>query len=171
MLRAWPAALRILCAAALSIAATQGIAQSPLLDKPERLPLRQESVQYLYPEQLAIPAGKSAAVVLHFRVAPGLHINSHVPKDEFLIPTALIIPAGSGVNLDAANYPRGADFTLPADPQTKLNVYTGEFAIEAHITAAPGDHLVQARLRFQACDQSQCMPPKTATVAFDVIGK
>ena len=153
------------------LAATPALCQSLQFDKPDHSAIKQEAVQFLYPEQVTVPAGKSTLVTLHFRIAPGLHINSHAPKDEFLIPTALIIPAGSGVNLDAANYPRGADFTLPADPQTKLNVYTGEFAIEAHITAAPGDHLVQARLRFQACDQSQCMPPKTATVAFDVIGK
>ena len=61
--------------------------------------------------------------------------------------------------------------TLPIDPKTKLSVYTGEFALQARITATPGDHLVQAKLRYQACDQTQCMPPKTITVPIDVIGK
>jgi DsbC/DsbD-like thiol-disulfide interchange protein len=160
-----------LIAWAMFLGASSGFGQSLQLDKPDRSALKQEAVQYLYPEQLSIPAGKSTPVALHFRIAPGLHINSHAPKDEFLIPTALTIPAESGVKLDAASYPQGTDFILPADPQTKLNVYSGEFAIQAHITAAPGDHLVQAKLRYQACDQQQCMPPKTATVAFDVIGK
>jgi hypothetical protein len=155
----------------LCLAATPALCQSLQLDKPDHSALKQEAVQFLYPEQLTLPAGKSTPVTLHFRIAPGLHINSHAPKDEFLIPTALTIPAESGVRLDAASYPPGTEFTLPADPQTKLSVYTGEFAIQAHITAAPGDHLVQAKLRYQACDQQQCMPPKTATVAFDVIGK
>jgi hypothetical protein len=163
--------LRALCITAVCCAAVQGIAQSPLLDKPDHSALKQESVQYLYPEQLTIPAGKSTAVALHFRVASGLHINSHAPKDQFLIPTALTIPAESGVKLESASYPQGTDFTLPSDPQAKLSVYTGEFAVQTRITAAPGDHLVQAKLRYQACDQQQCMPPKTATVAIDVVGK
>lgn len=167
--------LRALCFVALCCAAVQGTSQStsqsPLFDKPNHSVIKQESVQYLYPEQITVPAGQSTAIALHFRVAPGLHINSHAPKDQFLIPTALIIPADSGVKLDSASYPQGTEFTLPADPQTKLNVYTGDFAIQTQITAAPGDHLVQAKLRYQACDQQQCMPPKTATVAIDVIGK
>ena len=61
--------------------------------------------------------------------------------------------------------------TLPSDPKTKLSVYTGEFTIQARIVATPGNHLVQAKLRYQACDQNQCLPPKTITVPIDVIGK
>jgi hypothetical protein len=61
--------------------------------------------------------------------------------------------------------------TLPADPQTKLSVYTGEFVIQTRIVTKPGNHMVEAKLRYQACDHSQCMPPKTITVPIDVIGK
>jgi hypothetical protein len=53
----------------------------------------------------------------------------------------------------------------------KLNVYTGEFAITARIVATAGSHPVQAKLHYQACDQNQCMPPKTITVPIDVVGK
>jgi hypothetical protein len=73
--------------------------------------------------------------------------------------------------LVGAGYPAGSDITLPADPKTKLNVYTGEFSIEAQIVAVPGNHLVEAKLRYQACSQSECLPPKTIPVAIDVIGK
>lgn len=130
-----------------------------------------DAVQFLFPEQVTLPAGKVAPVPLHFRVTPGLHINSNKPHDDFLIPTVFSIPAGAGVTLAAASYPAGADITLPADPTTKLNVYTGEFTIATKLVAAAGNHLVQAKLRYQACDNTQCMPPKTVTVAFDVVGK
>ncbi|MGD0903355.1 MAG: hypothetical protein ABR924_10490 [Terracidiphilus sp.] len=60
---------------------------------------------------------------------------------------------------------------LPLNPKTKLSVYNGEFVIQVRIVAAAGDHLVEARLRFQACDKNQCLPPKTIPVAIDVIGK
>ncbi len=130
-----------------------------------------EPVRYLYPEQVTLPAGKATAVELHFRIAPGLHVNSHHPSDDFLIPTSFSIPEGAGVKLAAANYPAGANMTLPADPKTPLNVYTGDFAIAARLVASPGNHLVQGKLRYQACDQMQCMPPKTIDVAIDIIGK
>jgi DsbC/DsbD-like thiol-disulfide interchange protein len=132
---------------------------------------RAAAVEYLFPEQVTVPAGKPASVALHFRIAPGLHINSHTPGEEELIPTTFSIPEGSGVRLDGAVYPSGTDFRLPLDPKTKLSVYTGEFTIQARLVAAPGDHLVEAKLRYQACDNSSCMPPKTIIVAIDVIGK
>lgn len=130
-----------------------------------------EAVQYLFPEQVTLPAGKASPVELHFRIAQGLHVNSHTPSDEFLIPTVFSIPDGAGVKLANATYPKGTDITLPADPKTRLNVYTGDFIIQTRLLAAPGNHLVQAKLRYQACDDSQCMPPKTITVPVSVIGK
>ena len=130
-----------------------------------------EAVEYLYPEQVTVPAGKPSAVALHFRIQQNLHINSHKPRADYLIPTVFSIPEASGVRLASASYPAGADFTLPVDPSEKLLVYSGEFTIDAKIIAAAGDHLVEAKLRYQACDQNACMPPKTITVPIDVVGK
>jgi hypothetical protein len=129
------------------------------------------AVEYLFPEQVTVPAGKPSPVALHFRVAPGLHVNSHTPREEYLIPTVFSIPEGAGVRLEQATYPPGVDFTLPLNPKEKLIVYTGEFVVQTRLVATPGNHLVEARLRYQACDQSACMPPKTITVPIDVIGK
>jgi DsbC/DsbD-like thiol-disulfide interchange protein len=145
-------------------------AQAPLFDKPSRSASKPAAVEYLYPEQLTLPTGKPVKVALHFRVAPGLHINSHAPSAEELIPTTLAIPDGSGVRLESAVYPAGTDFALAIDPKTHLNVYTGEFVIQTRIVATAGNHLVEAQLRYQACDQNTCMPPKTITAAIDVIG-
>jgi hypothetical protein len=63
------------------------------------------------------------------------------------------------------------EFALPLDPTTKLSVYTGEFSLQARIKATPGNHLVEARLHYQACDNNVCMPPKTIPVVIDVTGK
>ncbi|HEY1984533.1 MAG TPA: protein-disulfide reductase DsbD domain-containing protein [Terracidiphilus sp.] len=145
--------------------------QAPVFEKPSHSGEKTEAVQYLFPEQVTVPAGKASPVALHFRIAQGLHINSHAPKDEFLIATVFTIPESSGVRLEAADYPPGIDFVLPVEPKEKLNVYTGEFTIQARLTARPGDHLVEAKLRYQACDQNACMPPKTITVPIDVVGR
>ena len=146
-------------------------AQSPFVDSPRRPVTKTEAVEYLFPEQISIAAGKSIPVALHFRIKPNLHINSHTPRSEYLIPTVFSIPESSGVRLESASYPSGADFTLPVDPSTKLSVYSGEFAVQALIVASPGDHLVEAKLRYQACDENACFPPKTITVPIDVVGK
>jgi hypothetical protein len=162
--------MRIAIATALALAPALVHAQRPLFDEALRSAAK-PAVVFLYPEQVTIPAGKPTTINLHFRIAPGLHINSHTPSQDELIPTNLTIPAGSGVRLDGVVYPPGMEFTLPLDPNTKLSVYSGEFILQARIVAAPGDHLVEARLRYQACDNNACMPPKTIIVAIDVIGK
>jgi hypothetical protein len=156
---------------ALTFAVVAAQAQFPLQDKASASFEKGPSVVYLFPEQVTVPAGKASTVALHFRIGQGLHINSHTPKDAYLIPTTLAIPAASGVRLDGATYPAGVDFTLPVDPSTKLSVYTGEFVITAQIAAQRGNHLVQGTLHYQACDNNACMPPKTIPVAIDVIGK
>lgn len=165
--------LAALCA--LSFNATAARAQSPspssLFNQPadQSVVKQSKAVEYLFPEQITVRAGKPSPVELHFRVAPGLHINSHAPHDPYLIPTTLNVPEASGVQLLNATFPAGKDFTLPVDPNTHLSVYTGDFTILGRILAARGNHLVQARLRYQACNDSQCMPPRTITVAIDVI--
>ncbi len=160
--------IRIAIAAALTLASAS--AQTSLIGNPDRPASRPPAVTYLYPEQLTLQAGKSTTVALHFRIAPGLHINSHTPSEEELIPTTLSIPDGSGVRLEGAVYPPGTDFILPLDKTTRLSVYTGEFAIQARIVATAGNHLVETRLRYQACDNNACMPPKTITAGIDIIG-
>jgi len=170
---------RILIAAALltlgfSAIAARAQSAGPLqrFDHPDQSLAKQSTaVEFLFPEQITVRAGKPSPVEMHFRVAPGLHINSHAPHDAYLIPTTLDVPASSGVRLLGATFPDGKDFTLPADPKTRLSVYTGEFTILTRIQAQRGNHLVQARLRYQACDDNQCMPPKNLTVAIDVIGR
>jgi hypothetical protein len=161
---------RIAIIAALALASALAQGQKPLFDEAPRSAAK-TAVVFLYPEQVTISAGKSTTIALHFRIAPGLHINSHTPRQEELIPATFAIPEASGVRLVSAVYPPGTDFTLPLDPATKLSVYTGEFTIQARFVAEPGDHLVEARLRYQACDNNACMPPKTITAAIDVIAK
>ncbi len=155
---------------AMTFASTLALAQRSASDIPSRTISKPQAVQYLYPEQVTLPAGKPSTIALHFRVAQGLHINSHNPSEEEFIPTTLSFENGSGVTLDKAVYPPGADFTLPLDPNSKLSVYTGEFTIQARVVATAGNHLVQARLRYQACDSNACLPPKTMNAAIDVIG-
>ncbi len=160
-------------AAALVLGLTGFLAQAQTFagSRPAWSVDKAQAVQYLFPEQITLPAGRASTVALHFRIAQGLHINSHNPNGEFLIPTVFSIPEGAGVRLEQASYPAGINITLPGDPKTKLNVYSGEFIVQARLVTKAGDHLVQARLHYQACNQNACMPPKSITVPIDVVAK
>jgi hypothetical protein len=129
------------------------------------------AVTYLFPEQVSIVAGKPSPVDLHFKVGAGLHVNSHTPRSEELIPTTLKFPEDAGVQLTKADFPPGIDFAFPIDPKEKLSVYTGEFIVHTELVAAKGEHLVQATLHYQACNNDTCMPPHSITAAIDVIAK
>jgi hypothetical protein len=155
-----------LAAGCTAIAFGQFISNTPARALPKTPP-----VAYLYPEQVHLPAGKASEVALHFRIIDGMHINSHTPHDDFLIPTTFSIPTGEGVRLDSTKYPTGSDISLPSAPNMKLNVYSGEFVLQTHMIAAAGNHLIKGTLHFQACNMSQCLPPQTITAAIDVIAK
>jgi hypothetical protein len=156
----------------LALAVLPLAAQSPLIDdKPHASSAKPAAVSYLFPEQITVAADKPTAVDLHFKVAAGLHINSHTPREEELIPTTLKLPETSGVRLANATFPPGIDFSFPIDPSQKLSVYTGEFVVHAQLVAARGEHLVEGTLHYQACNNDTCMPPHSIPVTFDVIAR
>lgn len=128
-------------------------------------------VEFLYPEQVTVPAGKPSLVELHFRVKDGLHINSHTPREKSFIPTQLLVEEPKGVTFAKVEFPPGVEYAPAFSPNDKLSVYTGEFVLKALVTAQPGEHLVQAALHYQACDANSCFPPRNAPVAVDVIAK
>jgi len=111
-------------------------------------------------------------VTLDFRVAPGFHINSNTPKSEFLIATALKMDPPTDIALGKTDYPEGKDLSFPFSPDEKLNVYSGDFAINLTIhplhSVVPGKYVMRGFLRYQACDNAQCFPPKTLPVNFEI---
>lgn len=128
-------------------------------------------VAYLFPEQVSIPAGKSTAVDLHFKVADGLHINSHTPREKSLIPTNLAIVETPTLKVTGVDFPPGTDYSFAFDPKEKLSVYTGDFTLKAHLTAPAGNYMLRGLLRYQACNSNSCYPPRTIPVALNVIAK
>lgn len=160
------AAAMVLMGGIAALACAQFIGNTP-----ERRLQKSPPVQFLYPEQVHLPAGKASDVALHFRVVAGMHINSHTPHDDYLIPTTFSISSGDGVRLESANYPAGSDIALPSAPKMKINVYSGAFTVETRVMAAPGNHLVRGVLHFQACNETQCLPPQTITAAVDVVAQ
>lgn len=122
---------------------------------------------------VTVAAGKSAQVPIRFTLTKGFHVNSNLPRSELLIPTVLTLkPPVPEVSFEIT-YPKGEDLSFEFAPKEKLNVYTGEFVLNIHVkaarTAATGTHKVAGDLRYQACNDRACFPPKKVPVVFDLV--
>jgi hypothetical protein len=119
-----------------------------------------------------VTRGQAGLVRLRFHIAGGYHINSHKPKEEFLIPTALKLDAPTDIAITKTTYPPAEELSFEFDPNEKLSVYTGDFTITVGVRplkdVTQGKYAVHGTLRYQACDNRACYPPKTLPVDFEV---
>jgi hypothetical protein len=133
---------------------------------------RQPTVVYSPPELTSINRGHLGGVVLHFRIPSGYHINSNQPKQEYLKKTELKVDAPTDIAIAGVTYPPGEDRSFPFDPNDKLNVYTGDFALKVLVrplrTVVPAKYAVHGTLKYQACDNAACYPPKQLPVSFEI---
>jgi hypothetical protein len=112
----------------------------------------------------SVPAGKHGMLQLHFQLLQGYHVNSHTPKSPFLIPTALTLQPAPGVTPGTLEYPPGQPFSFSFDPKEKVDVYAAAFIVKLPVVATAGDHTMDATLKYQACDNASCYPPRTLPV-------
>ena len=119
-----------------------------------------------------VTRGKPNLVYLRFRVDSPFHINSNTPKLEFLIPTALTLDAPTDIAVGRITYPTGEEKSFPFAPNEKLSVYSGTFILSVMIRplvgVLPGKYAFHGQLKYQACDNASCYPPKRLPVDFTV---
>jgi hypothetical protein len=127
-------------------------------------PVKAKSYVLYAAEAQTVAAGKSAVLELRFHVVDGYHVNSHTPKSELLIPTVLKLDAVDGVKAGALEYPAGKAYSFSFDPAEKLDVYAGDFIVKLPVVATAGEHTINGTLRYQACDNAACYPPKSVPV-------
>jgi hypothetical protein len=68
------------------------------------------------------------------------------------------------VKAGALEYPPGKLFSFSFEPNEKLDVYAGDFTVKLPVVAAAGEHTVAGTLKYQACDNAACYPPKSLPV-------
>jgi hypothetical protein len=166
----------LLAGAALAQSGKTAPVVTPLSDAPlapPTAPLGKAPSVIIAPVPLVTaPRAAQTMVNLNFRVPRGYHINSNQPKSEFLIPTGLKMDLPTDIILGKIEYPAGKDVSFPFSPDEQLNVYTGDFtitvAVHPLLAVTPGKYVMHGVLRYQACDNSACYPPKTVRVEFDV---
>jgi Disulphide bond corrector protein DsbC len=110
--------------------------------------------------------GKTVRATVVLGLPSGLHANSHSPGAEYAIPTTVSVSA-RGVRVGPVSYPRGRnrgfEFT-----QTPINVYEGRTTFSFNITVPPtfrGTSLrVNVTVKYQACTNEVCYPPKSKQI-------
>jgi thioredoxin:protein disulfide reductase len=103
-----------------------------------------------------------ATAVLQMTIASGWHVNAHDPKDRFLIPTTVEVLPPAGLRAGAVTYPAAVEKALEFAGGKTLRLYEGKVRIEAPLEGTATDAApVRAKLRYQACDDTTCLPPKT----------
>ena len=121
---------------------------------------------------VTVAAGKPGTASLRFRVQNGYHINSNHPKSDLLIPTRLKLNPPTDIGVGSVTYPAGRNISLSFAPTEKLNVYSGDFNVNAVVSAvrgaSPGHYAVHGELAYQACDDRACYPPKKLPVSIAV---
>lgn len=108
---------------------------------------------------------EGGALVALATIAPGWHVNAHEPRDEFLIPTTLEVTPPAGVAVGSIEYPAGVERTL-AFSESPLLLYEGTIRIRAPLDGDAKGRF-EAKLRYQACDDTRCLPPKTLVLVLD----
>ena len=154
----------MLCACALVLSSALALSQELARSK--------ASVSMEPAGTTAIDRGKPGTVELQFRVARGFHVNSNQPKQEYLKKTELKLDAPTDIVIGRTTYPPGEDRSFPFAPDEKLSVYTGDFAIAVTVrplhSVLPAKYAIHGILKYQACDNAACYPPKQLPVVFEV---
>lgn len=109
-----------------------------------------------------VPRGKEFQIALAVEIAHGYHMNSHHPTDKYLIPTTLTPKLPTGFELLDTIYPAGRIEKFSFSPDKGLDVYSGSVILKlrliAHNDAPIGAVTLPVTLRYQACNDTTCLP-------------
>lgn len=132
-----------------------------------------EDVLVATPSKVEAETGKAAEARLKLAIKEGYHINAN-PASQYQIPTQLTVEQAEGITAGQPKYPASVTRKFAFSEQP-LAVYEREALISVPLniaaSAGKGERAVSARLRFQACDEQVCYPPKTLQVSIPVVLK
>ncbi len=103
-------------------------------------------------------------------IAPGWHINSWAPEDEFAIPTVLELES-SGIDIGDIEYPPHVERPFSFAGGELLAVYEKEVQIPFEgVRSLAGAVTLVARLTYQACNDRVCLPPREVSSSVEIGG-
>lgn len=113
-----------------------------------------------------VARGSTAKGAIVMSIPSGLHVNSGHPNSEYAIPTSVRL-TGQGVSTGGIRYPRGRNRKFQFS-ENVINVYEGRVSIPFTVTVPAnfrGDIVrIRAVVKFQACTNEVCYPPKSKEI-------
>lgn len=114
-----------------------------------------------------VTKGRKARATVVLEIPHDLHTNSNNPGSEYAIPTTVKITPVSGVKIGSVVYPRGMNKKFEFSEKA-LNIYEGkvEFAFDVTVPTSYRKPKVEIKVavRYQACTNEVCYPPKTKEI-------
>ena len=114
----------------------------------------------------SVARGSSARGSVVLSIPGGLHVNSSRPASEYAIPTTVRL-TGTGVKVSGPTFPRGVNRKFQFS-ENAINVYEGtiRFPFTVNVPAGfKGDTVrVRAVVRYQACTDEVCYPPRSREI-------
>lgn len=111
--------------------------------------------------------GKKARATVILSIPAGLHTNSSRPGTEYAIATSVKASSAAGVKIGSVSYPRGTNRKF-AFSEKPINVYEGRvpfgFDVTVPATFRGNAVRVSVTVRYQACTDEVCYPPKSKAI-------
>ena len=115
----------------------------------------------------SVDRGEAAKGSIVLSIPGGLHVNSNRPASEYSIPTVVTVRGPRGVRVTGVTYPRGKNRKFQFS-ENLINVYEGRVNFPFRVTVPAnfrGNSVrLTANVRYQACTDEVCYPPRTKTV-------
>lgn len=119
------------------------------------------------PPKTAAKRGSPFEASITVQLRDGYHVNSHAPNDDYLIPLRLRWDEAGPLKALEVVYPKPELRNYPFSSKP-VSVFTGDFPILTRFqvpAGAPlGPGVLLGKLRYQACNQNSCLPPRTLEV-------
>jgi thiol:disulfide interchange protein DsbD len=107
--------------------------------------------------------GDKFKVAVAVEIAPGYHVQAHVPSDEGLIATEAAFEPPAGIRVNQPKYPAPKYEKFEFSEGKEYAVHDGTVYIAADAEAdgslKPGPATIRARVTVQACDDKTCLAP------------
>ena len=117
------------------------------------------------PEKIAGKRNEMVTAEFKLQLRTGYHVNSNTPNDEFLIPLRFTWTNGVA---------EAGEVMFPKPQQEKyefsqkpVSVFSGEFKARTKFKLVSTGTMT-GKLRYQACSDKVCLPPRTIEVKLPV---
>lgn len=145
-----------------------GTGPAPVAAHATETPGQAVAKPHAYASLEPVPRGRTFDVGIVVEIQREYHMNSHKPLDEFLIPTTLTAQLPQGFREVETSYPEG-QLRKFAFASTPLSVYSGSVTLRMRVEAAAdaplGSATLPFTLRYQACNDTTCLPPVKLSVS------